>query len=101
MAFQTMDQGPFMGGSYKDTAASSTDDSAALRNENRKFKSKIDLLEKKIRIKDQLFDDALASSTQTSCACGSHNSENRNLVSELKRRVIALKTANQEAENEI
>ena len=39
----------------------------------RKNKARIELLEKKIRAKDQLFEDALASTVASSCACGGAN----------------------------
>jgi len=69
---------------------------------NKKNLAKIELLEKKIRAKDALFDDALASTIASSCACSkSGGLENRNLTSELKRRFLKLKTRYQEAEAEI
>ena len=65
----------------------------------RKNKAKIELLEKKIRVKDQLFEDAIASTV----ASTSLNStiENRNLTAELKKRLIKLKGRYAEAEQEI
>ena len=55
-------------------------------------------MEKKIRAKDQLFEDALASTV----ACGSGTGiENRSLTAELKKRLMKMKARNEEAEQEI
>jgi phosphoheptose isomerase len=67
----------------------------------RKNKAKIELLEKKIRAKDQLFDDALASTVASVCGCGSSAVENKSLTTELKKRFLKLKTRYAEAEQEI
>ena len=67
----------------------------------RKAKARIELLEKKIRAKDQLFEDALASTMAGSFAGGSSSMESRTLTSELKKRVLELKTKHKEAEDEI
>ena len=68
----------------------------------RKNKAKIELLEKKIRAKDQLFEDALASTVASSCACGGANQlENKSLTAELKKRFLKLKAKYTEAEQEI
>ena len=67
---------------------------------NKKHKARIELLEKKIRAKDQLFEDAIASTMSGSCAGGA-GFEYKNLTSELKKRVLELKTKHKEAEDEI
>ena len=59
-------------------------------------------MEKKIRAKDQLFEDALASTVASSCGCGgSVGLENRSLTAELKKRLMKMKARNEEAEQEI
>lgn len=59
-------------------------------------------MEQKIRAKDQLFEDALASTVASSCACGGNQQmENKSLTGELKKRFLKLKTKHQEAEQEI
>ena len=63
------------------------------------MQAKIELLEKKIRAKDQLFEDAIASTM--SGAYGGGSLESRTLTAELKKRVLELKTKNKEAEDEI
>ena len=63
------------------------------------MQAKIELLEKKIRAKDQLFEDAIASTM--SGAYGGGILESRTLTAELKKRVLELKTKNKEAEDEI
>ena len=56
-------------------------------------------MEKKIRAKDQLFEDALASTVASSCACGNGAAlENKSLTAELKRRFLKLKAKYNEAE---
>ena len=72
--------------------------SAVNEETDKKQKARIELLEKKIKAKDQLFEDAL--STTVNNACG-HVSENKSLTSELKRRFLKLKTKYAEAETEI
>ena len=52
------------------------------------------MLEKKVRAKDQLFEDALASTVGTSA-------ENKTVTSELKRRFLKLRAKHEEAEAEI
>ena len=52
----------------------------------KKLKARIELLEKKIRAKDQLFEDALATTIT------GHSVENKTLTSELKRRFLKLKS---------
>ena len=58
-------------------------------------------MEKKIRAKDQLFEDALASTVATSSFGGSSQIENKNLTAELKKRYLKLKAKYTEAESEI
>ena len=82
------------------TAATSHNQSQFEETE-RKNKARIDLLEKKLRAKDQLFEDALSSTVAGSCACGGSGSENRSLTGELKKRFLKLKTKYVEAEEEI
>ena len=84
------------------TAATSHTQSVHEETE-RKNKAKIDLLERKIRAKDQLFEDALASTIASSCACGggANQGENRSLTAELKKRFLKLKAKHTEAESEI
>ena len=53
-----------------------------LEDENKKLSSRIELLERKIRVKDQLFDDSL----QTVFSC--NKAEPVNLISKLKKRVV-------------
>jgi hypothetical protein len=53
-----------------------------LEDENKKLTSRIELLERKIRVKDQLFDDSLA--TVLSC----NKAEPHNLITKLKKRVV-------------
>ena len=68
----------------------------------RKNKAKIELLERKIRAKDQLFEDALASTVASSAACGGASQlENKSLTAELKKRYLKLKARYTEAESEI
>ena len=67
--------------------------------DKKKMQAKIELLEKKIRAKDQLFEDAIASTM--SGAYGGGTLESRTLTAELKKRVLELKTKNKEAEDEI
>jgi hypothetical protein len=67
-----------------------------LEEENKKLSSKLELLQKKIRAKDQLFDESLA--TTFSCnQCG----ESQSLTAKLKKRVLKQKARIEEAENEI
>ena len=66
--------------------------------EKSKMQSRIDLLQRKIRAKDQLFEESLASA-MTSCTC--NTPESNNLTSKLKKRVISLRGRLEEAENEI
>ena len=66
-----------------------------LEETERKNKAKIELLEKKIRAKDQLFEEALSSTID--CGAG----ENKTLTTELKKRFLKLKARYQEAEQEI
>ena len=61
---------------------------------DKKQKARIELLEKKIKAKDQLFEDALASSVTMT-------GENKTLTSELKRRFLKLREKYNEAEAEI
>ena len=63
-------------------------------------KAKIDMLEKKVKAKDQLFEESL-NSTITSSHTGMHASQNKNLVAELKKRYLKLKQQYEEAEAEI
>eukprot|EP00353_Schmidingerella_taraikaensis_P004044 CAMPEP_0185576930 /NCGR_PEP_ID=MMETSP0434-20130131/7742_1 /TAXON_ID=626734 ORGANISM="Favella taraikaensis, Strain Fe Narragansett Bay" /NCGR_SAMPLE_ID=MMETSP0434 /ASSEMBLY_ACC=CAM_ASM_000379 /LENGTH=156 /DNA_ID=CAMNT_0028194323 /DNA_START=1 /DNA_END=471 /DNA_ORIENTATION=+ len=82
--------------------AASSHKSLHLEETDKKQKAKIELLEKKIRAKDQLFEDALASTVAGSCGCGSgHAGENKSLTGELKRRFLKLKEKYGEAEAEI
>ena len=70
----------------------------------KKSKAKIVLLEQKVRAKDQLFEDALASTVASSNVCGGNNPSNvdtKNLTGELKRRFLRLKSKYKEAEAEI
>ena len=68
----------------------------------KKNKARIELLEKKIRVKDQLFDDALASTVASACACGQGTTrENKSLTAELKKRFLRLKGKYADAEAEI
>jgi len=53
------------------TAASSHRTLFSAEDHEKKSKARIELLEKKIRAKDQLFDDALASTVSGVCGCGS------------------------------
>ena len=59
------------------------------------------MLEKKIRAKDQLFEDALASTIASSYGGGGSTMENKNLTAELKKRFLKLKAKYTEAEQEI
>jgi len=45
--------------------------SVANEDDQKKSKARIELLEKKIRAKDQLFEDALSSTVAGACGCGS------------------------------
>ena len=97
--------GPLMPGAFQTvsdaqmTAASSR---GGFDDTERKNKAKIELLEKKIRAKDQLFEDALASTVASYGACANGIPlENKNLTSELKRRFLKLKAKYAEAEQEI
>ena len=78
-----------------------------LQESDKKSRAKIELLEKKVRAKDQLFEDALASTVASSYACGSSITpgqappENKNLTGELKRRFLRLRSKHKEAEAEI
>lgn len=83
------------------TAATTNHNQSHFEETERKNKARIDLLEKKIQAKDQLFEDALASTIATSCACGSGGSDNKSLTTELKKRFLALKSRYEEAEQEI
>ena len=67
-------------------------------DDKKKLQAKIELLEKKIKAKDQLFEDAIAT---TMSGTGFSGLESRNLTAELKKRVLELKTKNKEAEDEI
>lgn len=80
------------------TAATSQ---ASLHHEEteKKNKARIELLEKKIRVKDQLFDDALASTVAS--ACTGQVTENKSLTAELKKRYLKLRGKYAEAEAEI
>ena len=92
-AFATISDAP--------TAAASSGGVFQLEEENRKHKARIELLEKKIRAKDDLFEDALASTMAGSCACGGAGVEYKTLTAELKKRVLDLKAKHKEAEDEI
>ena len=82
--------------------AATSQASLQLQETERKNKAKIELLEKKCRAKDQLFDDALASTVASACGCGSGNAqENKSLTAELKKRFLKLKGRYTEAEAEI
>jgi hypothetical protein len=83
------------------TAATTNQNQSFYEETDRKNKAKIDLLEKKIRAKDQLFDDALASTVASACGCGSGTNDNKSLTSELKKRFLKLKTKYSESEQEI
>ena len=83
------------------TSATTRVSQSQFEESERKNKAKIELLEKKIRAKDQLFDDALASTVASVCGCGSSASENKSLTTELKKRFLKLKTRYEEAEREI
>lgn len=78
------------------TAAST--DYGNLEDENKKLLSRVDLLERKIRAKDQLFEDSLATAA-TSCSCSTP--ESQNLTVKLKKRVLTLRGKLEEAEHEI
>ena len=79
--------------------SATTHNQSVYEETERKNKAKIELLEKKIRAKDQLFEDALASTVASSCACGGANQlENKNLTAELKKRFLKLKARYTEAE---
>ena len=95
----SMASGPFP--SLSD-AGQATAASSVYEETERKNKARIELLEKKIRAKDQLFEDALASTVASSCACGGGAAvENKTLTSELKKRFLRLKARYGEAEQEI
>ena len=98
-AFATISEGTTAAATRFDQAASSG--GFQLEDENKKLRARTDLLEKKIRAKDQLFEDALASTMAGSCACGGAGVEYKNLTSELKKRVLEFKTKFTEAEAEI
>ena len=83
------------------TAATTNFNQSHYEETERKNKARIDLLEKKIIAKDQLFEDALASTIASSCACGSSGAENKSLTTELKKRFLALKSRFEESEQEI
>jgi len=72
---------PVRGHSILGMTACSTEVSQ-LEDENKKLSSRIELLERKIRVKDQLFDDSL----QTVLTCD--KAEPANLISKLKKRVV-------------
>ena len=61
-------------------------------SENMQLKAKIALLERKIRAKDQLFDDSLSSSF-AGCA-STTGAEYTNLINKLKKKVLMLQTKN-------
>lgn len=65
-----------------------------LEEENRRLSSKIEIMEKKIRAKDQLLDESLAVSCNR---CG----ESQGLTTKLKKRVLKQKQLIEEAEAEI
>lgn len=71
-----------------------------LEDDKKKLEAKIEILEKKIRAKDNLFEDAIAT-TMSASAFGGGSLESRTLTAELKKRVLELKTKNKEAEDEI
>ena len=73
-------------------------DFTGVDEENKKLSSRIELLERKIRAKDQLFEESLASA-MTTCSC--NTPESQNLTVKLKKRVISLRGRLEEAENEI
>lgn len=64
-----------------------------LEQENLRLKAKIQLLERKIRVKDQLFEDSLSSSF-AGCAASS-GSEYTALINKLKKKVINLQAKNE------
>ena len=99
-AFATISEGTTAAATAHNQAASSNGFHTS-EDETKKYKAKIELLEKKIRAKDQLFDDALASTMAGSGASGVSGVEYKNLTSELKKRVLEYKTKYTEAESEI
>lgn len=70
-----------------------------LEQENLRLKAKIQLLERKIRVKDQLFEDSLSSSF-AGCASSS-GSEYTALINKLKKKLINLTAKNEQSEQEI
>jgi transcription antitermination factor NusA-like protein len=67
--------------------------------EVQQLKAKVALLERKIRMKDQLFDDSLSSSF---AGCnGSQGTEYQTLIQKLKKKVLFLQTKNDQSEAEI
>lgn len=70
-----------------------------LEEENKRLKAKIVLLERKIRVKDQLFDDSLSSSF-AGCAA-TNGAEYTSLIQKLKKRVMTLQNQNDQSELEI
>jgi hypothetical protein len=80
------------------TMTHASSDFTGVDEENKKLNSRIELLERKIRAKDQLFEESLASA-MTTCSC--NTPESQNLTVKLKKRVISLRGRLEEAENEI
>ena len=80
------------------TMTHASSDFTGVDEENKKLSSRIELLERKIRAKDQLFEESLASA-MTTCSC--NTPESQNLTVKLKKRVILLRGRLEEAENEI
>ena len=100
-AFATISEGTTAAATTFNAGGASSGSMLHLEDENRKKSARIELLEKKIRAKDQLFEDALASTMAGSCGCGGAGVEYKTLTSELKKRVLELKTKHTEAEAEI
>ena len=101
MGFATISEGTTAAATtFNAGGATSSNSFLQLEEDNKKHKARIELLEKKIRAKDQLFEDAIASTMSGSYA-GGPGFEYKTLTSELKKRVLELKTKHKEAEDEI
>lgn len=72
---------------------------AQLEDRNKRLEAKIEILERKIKAKDQLFEDSLSSSF-AGCAASS-GAEYTVLIQKLKKRVLMLQACNEQAESEI
>ena len=96
--FATISDGTTAAATTFKQGAPSTSSVLNYEDDRKKLQAKIELLEKKIKAKDQLFEDAIAT---TMSGTGFTGLESRNLTAELKKRVLELKTKNKEAEDEI